>query len=117
MARAAKEIRLFDPQGRQRGGQLADAVPAQLIRGVDRQLGVGFADDFAFFTEGAGDDVDVGAVGSVVRDGAAGRQRFVVRVGVDEEQTGRFLAATSASPYRRGGNGSSVKRTPQFSPY
>ncbi len=34
--------------------------------------------------------MDVGAVGCVVRDGAAGRQRFVVRVGVDEEQTGRF---------------------------
>ena len=91
VTRAAKENRLFDTQGSQRGGQLADAVAAQLVGGVDSQLGVPLADDFAFFTEGAGDDVYVGAVGGVVRDGAAGRQRLVVRMGVHEEQTGRFL--------------------------
>ena len=84
---AAKEIRLVDTQRGQRGGQLADAVPAELVGGIDRQLGIPLADDFAFFAEGAGDHVDVGAVGGVVRNGAAGRQRFVVRVGVDEEQT------------------------------
>ena len=32
----------------------------------------------------------VGAVGDVVGDGAAGRQRFVVRVGVDKEQARSF---------------------------
>ena len=91
MTGAAKEIRLFYPKGVECGGQLADAIPAQLIGLVDGQLRILLADDFTFFTEGAGDDVDVGAVGGVVRDSAAGRQRFVVRVGVDEEQTGRFL--------------------------
>ena len=88
MTWAAKEIRLVDTQRSQRGGQLADAVPAQLVGGIDRQLGIPLADDFAFFAEGAGHHVDVGAVGGVVRNGAAGCQRFVVRVGVDEQQTG-----------------------------
>ena len=32
--------------------QLTDAIPTQLIGGVDGQLGVLLADDFALFTEG-----------------------------------------------------------------
>ena len=35
--------------------------------------------------------MDVGAFGDVMRDGAAGRQRFVVRIGVDEEKAWLFL--------------------------
>ena len=57
----AKEIRLVDSEGGEGGGQLADAVAAQLVGGVDRQLGVPLADDFTLFAEGAGDHVDVGA--------------------------------------------------------
>ncbi len=91
MARAAEEIRLVDSEGVESVGQFADAVAAQLVGGVDGQLGVALADDFALFAEGASDDVDVGAVGGVVGDGAPGRQGFVVWVGVDEEQPGRFL--------------------------
>ena len=98
MSRAAKEIGLFDAEGVQRLGQLADAIPAELVGGVDRELGVAIADDFALFAEGAGDDVNLGAAGAVVGDGAAGRQRLVVRMGVDEEQTGGFLRGHRQTP-------------------
>ena len=90
MSGAAKEIGLFDTEGVERLGELADAIPAELVGGVDRELGVAIADDFAFLTECAGDDVNLGAAGAVVGDGAAGRNRLVVRMGVDEEQARGF---------------------------
>ena len=90
MSRSAKEIGLIDSERVERLGELADAISAELVGGVDGELGVVLADDFAFFPEGAGDDVDVGAIGDVVGDGAAGRQGLVVGVGVDEEQPGSF---------------------------
>ncbi len=40
MARPAKEIRLVDAEGVERCGQFADAISAELIGGVDGQLGV-----------------------------------------------------------------------------
>ena len=52
---------------------------------------ISLTDDLAFFAEGAGDDVHVSAVRDVMRNGSTGCQRFVVRMGVDEQQTGRFL--------------------------
>jgi hypothetical protein len=53
-----KEIESFDSERVERLGELADAVPAELVGGVDRELGVLLADDFAIFPEGAGDDVN-----------------------------------------------------------
>ena len=85
-----RKLGSFTPRAWSALRQLTDAIPAQLVGGVDGQLGVLLADDFALFAEGAGDDVNVGAVGDVVGDGAAGRQRFVVRVGVDKEQARSF---------------------------
>ena len=66
-----RKFGLFDAEGFECRRQLADAISAQLVGGVDGQLGVLLADDFALFAEGAGDDVNVGAPGDVVRDGAA----------------------------------------------
>jgi hypothetical protein len=53
-----KEIESFDSERVERLGELADAVPAELVGGVDRELRVLLADDFAIFPEGAGDDVN-----------------------------------------------------------
>jgi glutaminyl-peptide cyclotransferase len=86
--RAAKEVRLFDAEGVERVGEFADAVAAELVGGVNGQLGVALADDFALLAKGAGDDMNLGTARDVVGDCAAGCQRLVVRVGVDEEQTG-----------------------------
>ena len=90
-SRPAEEYWLVDSEGVQRRGQFADAVAAQLVGGVDSKVRVSLADDLAFFAEGAGDDVHVSTARDVMRDGATGCQRFIVRMGVDEQQTRRFL--------------------------
>ena len=79
----------------ERGRQFVDAVAAKLIGGVDSELCIQIADDLALFAESAGDDVHVGAVCGVMRNGYAGCQPFVVWVGVDKQQTGRSLETTS----------------------
>ena len=70
MSRAAEEEGSVTPSG-ERPGELTDAIAAELIGGIDRELGVAVADDLTLFTERAGDDVDLGAVGDVMSDGGA----------------------------------------------
>ena len=100
-ARSAEEMRFADAEGVQRRGQFADAVAAQLVGGVDSKVRISLTDDLAFFAEGAGDDVHVGAASGVMRNGSTGCQCFVVRVGVDEQQTRGFLRRHPLTRYRR----------------
>ena len=88
---SAQKYGLTDSERVQRGCQFADAVAAQLVGLVDSKVRISLTDDFAFFAEGAGDNVHVSAVRDVMRNGSAGCQRFVVRMGVDEQQTRCFL--------------------------
>ena len=84
-SRAAEKYRLVDAEGFKRRGQFADAVAAQLVGAVDSKVLISLTDDLAFFAEGAGDDVHVSAVSDVMRNGSTGCQRFIVRMGVDEQ--------------------------------
>ncbi|BBZ08671.1 hypothetical protein MDOR_28400 [Mycolicibacterium doricum] len=54
------------------------------------ELGVHLPDHLTFLTEGAGDHADIRAAADVVSDGAAGGERLVVGVSVDEEQARNF---------------------------
>jgi len=74
----------------QRGGELADAIAAELIRAIDGELGPMVADDFALLAEGAGDDAHLRPAGGVMRYGGAVGQALVVGMCVDEQQPGCF---------------------------
>ena len=65
-----------------------DAVSAELVGFVGGEFGPLVADDFSFFTEGAGEDVYVGAEFGGFGDEAACPDGFVVGVCVDEEDAG-----------------------------
>jgi hypothetical protein len=82
---------LGDAERTQGGRQLADAVAPQLVRGIDSQPTVSVADDLTLFAECAGNDMDVGATRDVMGNRATGCQRFIVWMGVHEQQTRRFL--------------------------
>jgi hypothetical protein len=84
-AGATEEARPIHAQFRQRRGQFADAVAAELIGAVNGQLSELLADDLTFLPEGARDHLHAGTPRHVVGDGGAGGQRFVVGVGVDEQ--------------------------------
>ena len=78
-------------EGLQRRRQFADAVTAQLVGVVDSEVRISLVDDLAFFAESAGDNMHVGAGSGVMRNGSTGCQRFIVRMRMNEKQTGRFL--------------------------
>jgi hypothetical protein len=71
-----------------------------LVGGVDGELRVKLPDDLPLFAEGAGNNVHIGSPRGVMRDSAASCQSFVVRMGMDKEQTGRFLRQHHATRYR-----------------
>jgi hypothetical protein len=87
-ASAAEKYRLLDSKRVQCRGQLAYAVPAKLVGLIDCKVCPALADHLTLLAEGARHDVDTRAAGDVVRDGRAGRQGFVVRMGMDEQQSG-----------------------------
>ena len=84
-------MRSTETERTQRAGEFTDAVAAELIGVVDGQPGVLFPDHLAFFAQGARDDADIRTLRDIVGDSGAGSEGFVVRMGVDEQQAGRFV--------------------------
>ena len=85
-SRTAEKYRFVDSQRVQCRAQLADAVAAQLVGLVDRELCPALADHLTLLAERAGDDLDPRAAGDVMRNGRTGRQGLVVRMCMDEQQ-------------------------------
>ena len=68
------------------GVQLADPVGPELILGVGAEVGERGRDDLAPLTERAGDQGDLHAFGGVPGHGGSGADRFVVGMGVHQQQ-------------------------------
>ena len=85
-SRAAEIEGCADAQRLQRRGEFADAVAAQLVRTIDRELGPAIPDDLALLAERAGDDTHLRPAGGVVRDRGAVAEALVVGMCVDEQQ-------------------------------
>ena len=105
-----------DAERRARGGELADPVAAELVRGVGREQGQLRGDHLALLTERARDQRDGGVgVGGVPRHRAAGRQCLVVRMGVHEQQPAAGGAArgvrSGLDRARAGAGGRPVRET------
>jgi hypothetical protein len=81
----AEEALVGDAERGAGGGQLGDPVRAQAaaIRG---EMGQVRRDDLAEFTQGAGDQGDLGTLRGVPGDGRPGPDRLVVGVGVHKQQ-------------------------------
>jgi hypothetical protein len=86
MAGAAEETWSIHAERRERIGEFGYPVTAQLVGVVDGELGISLSDHLTFFTERAGDHANVRTAADVMSDGAAGGERLVVRMGVDEQQ-------------------------------
>ena len=85
-AGAAEEAVVGDAERGARGGQLGDAVPAELVGLGGGELGQRRHVDLALLAERAGHQRDVRAVGGVVGHRRAGADRLVVGVRVDQQQ-------------------------------
>ena len=101
-AGTAEERRLINTERVQSLGQLADAIPTELVGVIYGEQRITFADDFAFFTESAGDDADISASSDVVGDGAPVGDGLVIRVRVHEQQPGLFRRLTPPTAHNVG---------------
>lgn len=87
LARMSEESVVGHTEGVHRAGKFDLPMLAESVLEMGRAVGVIVKDDLTLFAQGARDERDVGTLGRVLGHGGAGADRFVVGVGVHEQET------------------------------